>query len=58
MDAPPENAEVVRIRLWMLWPAVIEYFGGNLLAAKTMIEGAPTTRTEYGEMYLVTIAVY
>ena len=58
MDAPPENAEVVRIRLWMVWPAVIEYIGGNLFSAKTMIEGAFTTRTEYGKMYWVTIAVY
>ena len=49
---------ITRIKMWMPWLSVLEYYGSNIQVTHKVIEGAPVQIIDHMVNFLVLIAVY
>ena len=49
---------ITRLKMWMPWLSVLEYYGSNIQVAHTVIEGTLVQLIDHMEMFLVLVAVY
>ena len=55
VDGRPKP-RVMRLKLWLAWAEVVEYFGGTNLAALAIV-GCPRVIYQGGVYFLVTVVV-